>query len=116
MVVLPLSQLFHHLFKVKRSDVHEFEAHSSSRTRRIPPRYVWQTEQIAKDTDERHPVANGNDDRIHRHWGWVPISGQLFGGGVLVFLLFNCAWASHTAGKRAKPREVRLTQTLIDFS
>ena len=90
MVVFLLSQPFHRLFRVKRRDVHECTAHPSRRTRRIPPRYVWQTEQIAKDTGECHPVANGNDDRIHRHWGWVPISGQLFGGGILVLLLFDC--------------------------
>ena len=90
MVVFPLSQLFHHLSEVKRRDVYECAAHPCRRTRRIPPRNVWQTEQIAKDTGECHPVTNGNDDRIHRHWGWVPISGQLFGGSILVLLLFNC--------------------------
>ena len=86
------SHSLYHLFEMKRIDVHVCTAHPSGRTRRIPPRCVWQAEQIAKDTDKRDPVTNSTYDCVHRRWGWVPDSGQFFGGGVLVILLFNCTW------------------------
>ena len=106
------SQSFHCLLKTKRFNIYVCATHPSCRTRWIPPRYVWQTEQIAKDTSECHSSTNHSDDRVHRRWGWVPISGQLFGGSVLVILLFNCAWVGYTAGQRAGPQEVRLPDLL----